>query len=243
MAYIEVAGTDTYHEVHGAGDAVLLLHGGFCSIETMRAQIDDLARDHTVHAPERRGHGRTADDGQPFDYQRMTDETIAYMDASGLRAADVVGFSDGAIIGLLLARDHGKRVRSLTAISGNLSPQGIVPRERQAAAFGEAALAALFHDYDRLSPDGPDNRPDVFRRMMELWGSPDIPADSLAAVGCPVLVMAADRDVVSVEHTVAIRDAIPGARLCIVPGATHMLLDERPGVVAAAVRSLLGDRP
>ena len=45
--------------------------------------------------------------------------------------------------------------------------------------------------------------------------------DSLAAIACPVLVMAADRDAISIEHTVAIRDAIPGARLCIVPGATH----------------------
>ena len=244
VPYLDAGDARIYYEVHGKGEPVLLVHGGFCSIETMRTQIDDLATSREVHAPERPGHGRTADDGEPFAYERMAGQTIAYMDAVDLAAADVIGFSDGAIIGLLLARDHPSRVRSLTAISGNLNTSGFVPEQEADVAFGEAALSALFADYDRLSPDGPERRPDVFRRMAEMWGSqPEIAPDSLAAITCPVLVMAADRDAISIEHTVAIRDAIPGARLCIVPGATHMLLGERPELVAVALHEFLSERP
>ena len=244
MPYLDAGDARIYYEVHGKGEPVLLVHGGFCSIETMRTQIDDLATSREVHAPERPGHGRTADDGEPFAYERMAGQTIAYMDAVDLAAADVIGFSDGAIIGLLLARDHPSRVRSLTAISGNLNTSGFVPEQEADVAFGEAALSALFADYDRLSPDGPERRPDAFRRMAEMWGSqPEIAPDSLAAITCPVLVMAADRDAISIEHTVAIRDAIPGARLCIVPGATHMLLGERPELVAVALHEFLSERP
>jgi pimeloyl-ACP methyl ester carboxylesterase len=80
--------------------------------------------------------------------------------------------------------------------------------------------------------------------MGEMWGSqPDIAPESLSAITCPVLVMAADRDAISIDHTVAIRDAIPGARLCIVPGATHMLLGERPELVSAALHGFLSERP
>ena len=244
MPYLDAGHARIYYEVHGKGEPVLFLHGGFCSIETMRAQIADMATSREVHAPERPGHGRTADDGEPFDYERMARQAIAYMHAAGLDTADVIGFSDGAIIGLLLARDHPLKVRSLTAISGNLNTSGFVPEQEAEVAFGEAALSALFADYDRLSPDGPERRPDVFRRMAEMWGSqPDITPDSLAAIACPVLVMAADRDAISIEHTVAIRDAIPGARLCIVPGATHMLLGERPELVSAALHGFLSERP
>jgi pimeloyl-ACP methyl ester carboxylesterase len=244
VPYLDSGDARIYYEVHGQGEPVLLVHGGFCSIETMRAQIDDLATMREVHAPERPGHGRTADDGEPFAYERMADQTIAYMDAAGLVEADVIGFSDGAIIGLLLARDHPRRVRSLTAISGNLNTSGFVPEQQMEIAFGEAALSALFADYDRLSPDGSERRPDVFRRMGEMWGSqPDIAPESLPAITCPVLVMAADRDAISIDHTVAIRDAIPGARLCIVPGATHMLLGERPELVSAALHGFLSERP
>lgn len=243
MPYLDLDGTAVYHEVHGAGDPMLLLHGGFCSIETMRAQISDLAQRYTVHAPERRGHGRTADDGLPFDYARMAEETVSYLDAVGLQTVDVVGFSDGAIIGILLARDHPDRVRSLTAISGNLDTSAFVPDDRIAEAFSESAVAALFADYDRLSPDGPQRRAAVWERMQAMWAQqPDISWDSLSAIRCPTLVMAADRDVISIEHTVAIRDAIPISRLCIVPGATHMLLVERPQIVASALLSFLAER-
>ena len=127
VPYLDVAGAQIYHEVHGAGGPVLLLHGGFCSIETMRLQIADLSLGYAVHAPERAGHGRTADHGEPFDYERMAEETVAYLDAVGLERVDILGFSDGAIIGILLARDHPDRVRSLTAISGNLTASDSAP--------------------------------------------------------------------------------------------------------------------
>jgi len=173
----------------------------------------------------------------------MTEETVAYLDAAGLGRVDVVGFSDGAIIGILLARDHPDRVRSLTAISGNLNTSGFVPDDEAEVAFGEAAVSALFADYDRLSPDGAESRPAVWRRMVEMWnGQPDIDPASLSAITCPVLVMAADRDVISIEHSVVIRDAIPAAKLCVVPGATHMLLAERPEIVASVLSGFLAER-
>jgi pimeloyl-ACP methyl ester carboxylesterase len=243
MPHIEAGERRMYHELHGTGDPLVLLHGGFCSIETMRLQIEDLSRDRAVYAPERPGHGRTADDGEPFTYERMAAGTIDYMDAAGVERADLVGFSDGAVIGLLLARDHPDRVRSLAAISGNLSPAGSVPPDEAAAAFGDEALAALFADYDRLSPDGPEHRQAVWERVALMWDTqPDIDPASLGRIRCPVLVMAADRDVISLGHTVSIRDAIPGARLCVVPGATHMLLAQRPDVVSAGLRGLLLER-
>lgn len=246
VPYLDVEGARIYHEVHGTGDPVLLLHGGFCSIETMRPQIADLAARYAVHAPERPGHGRTADHGQPFGYERMAEETVAYLDAAGLARVDLVGFSDGADIAILLARDHPARVRSLTAISGNLtaSDSAFVPDDEGELAFGESALSELFADYDRLSPDGPEHRQAVWERIRVMWaGQPDIPEDSLSGIGCPTMVMVADRDVIAISHAVAVRDAIPGARLCVIPGATHMLLLERPEIVAAAVGGFLAERP
>lgn len=245
VPYLDVAGAQIYHEVHGTGDPVLLLHGGFCSIETMRPQIADLAVRYAVYAPERPGHGRTADHGEPFGYERMAEETVAYLDAAELERVDLVGFSDGANIGILLARDHPDRVRSLTAISGNLSASdsAFVSRDEAASAFGESAVAALFADYDRLSPDGPEHRQVVWGRIQAMWADQrDIPEQSLSSIGCPTMVMVADHDVIAIPHAVAIRDAIPGARLCVIPGATHMLLLERPEIVDAVVGGFLAER-
>jgi pimeloyl-ACP methyl ester carboxylesterase len=243
VAYLDVGGVPTYHEVHGAGEPVVLLHGGFCSIETVRPQIAGLEKQFTVYAPERRGHGRSPDDGQPFDYGRMVAETLCYLDSVGLSTVDVVGFSDGAIIGILLARDHPARVRSLVAISANLDTSGFVSDDEAEAAFSDTDVAALLADYDRLSPDGSGQRPSVWERMVRMWDDqPDISPESLSAVSCPTLIMAADRDVIALDHTLRIRDAIAGARLCVVPGATHMLLAQRPEIVNAALLGLLTER-
>ena len=122
MPYVDLTGIASYYEQHGAGDPVLLLHGGFCSVETWQPQIESLAPHYWVHVPERPGHGRTPDRDGPATFEAMVADTLAYLDAFDLASVHVVGFSDGAIIGLMLAMHHPDRVRSLVSISANLDP-------------------------------------------------------------------------------------------------------------------------
>ena len=106
MTYLRINDVDLYSEVDGTGDPVLLLHGGFCSVEHLRAQSDALVADYQVFAFERPGHGRSADIDEDFNYTRGVADTLAYLDAHGIESVTVIGYSDGAIIGLLLALEH-----------------------------------------------------------------------------------------------------------------------------------------
>ncbi|WP_405111638.1 alpha/beta hydrolase [Micromonospora sp. NBC_01405] len=242
MGYLRIGDVDLYSEVAGEGDPVLLLHGGFCSLESMRAQSDALVPDHRVFAFERPGHGRSADIDGEYGYARGVADTLAYLDAVGLESAHVVGYSDGAIIGLLLALDHPARVRSLTAISANLDP----------SAFTDAAcpvLDALEREpgpdveqmhYERLSPDGPEHADVVLAKLFRLWRSePHIDPAELARIAAPVLVMSGDRDTIPPGHSLLIAASIPGAQLCIVPGTTHGLVAERAELIGALIRSFV----
>lgn len=238
MPIVDVRGVPSYHEIAGAGEPLLLLHGGFCSLETMRTLGEDLATSYAVHAPERPGHGRTPDREGPFGYDDGVLDTLAYLDAVGLDRVHVVGFSDGAIIGLLLALEHPDRVHSLVAISANLDPDCFVP-DGEAGPDGRAEPDRERRDYEELSPDGPGHVDVVLEKLGTMWTSePHIPADSLAAIACPTLVVAGDRDVIALDHTRTIARGIPGARLAILPGS-HLLVGERPAVVAALVRDFL----
>ena len=255
MPYAELNDISTYYEQHGAGEPVLLLHGGFCSLETWQAQIDALAPSFRVHAPERPGQGRTADRDGPFTYAAMVTDTLAYLDHAGLGSAHVVGFSDGAIIGLILAADHPARVRSLVAISGNLDPDCLVPGEPVAEAPGveeqaqvdgaddeeeDEEWAAVRAAYDRLSPDGPGHGEVVLEKLMTLWTTePRIDPADLAAITAPTLVLAGDGDSIPTPHTELIARSIPGARLVIVPDAGHMVMQQRPDAVNDAVTGFL----
>jgi len=232
-----------YHEVHGTGEPVLLLHGGFCSLEMMRPQLEALAAEYTVYAPERPGHGRTADRPGPFGYAQSVDDTVAYLDAVGLDSVHVVGFSDGAIIGLLLALQHPGRIRSLVSISGNLDPTGFV--ENSSDENNQTPDAAPEPDrtrefYDLLSPDGPEHGDVVVDKLMTLWTTePSIAPADLATVSVPTLVMAGDHDVIKLEHSALIATSIPRGELCIVPGAGHGLIESRGEFVTFAVQQFL----
>lgn len=247
MPYVQLDDISAYYEVHGDGAPVLLLHGGYCSIETMQPQIDLLAATYQVHAPERPGQGRTADREGPITFEGMVGDTLAYMDALAVPDAHLIGFSDGAITGLLLARDHPDRVRSLVAISGNLDPGGFVEDDDDstaAEADDPEELSPFREAYNRLSPDGPEHGDVVLEKLVTMWHSePQIEAGSLSVIGVPTLVMAGQHDSIRIEHTLEIAGAIPGAQLAIVPGASHMVMEERPGLVNLMISEFLASVP
>jgi pimeloyl-ACP methyl ester carboxylesterase len=233
--YVDLGDVTCYAEVHGSGDPLLLLHGGFCSIETWAGQLPALAEHYEVHAPERPGNGRTADRPGPVSFDHMVRDTLAYLDAAGIDSAHVVGFSDGAITGLLLALEHPERVRSLVSISANLDPSIFDETtddedgDEHVSAPGESDLRAA---YARLSPDGPEHADVVLDKLLQMWRSePDIPVASLARITAPTLVVAGDRDSIPTHHTVDIALGIPGAALCIVPNAGHMVIEQHPELV------------
>ncbi len=241
---IGVNGIACYHEDVGTGEPVLLLHGGFCSIETMRAQVDALSQRYRVLAPERPGHGRSPDREAPITYDGIVSDTVAYLDERGIDRCHVIGFSDGAIAGYLLALRHPSRVRSLVAISGNLDPSVFVPPEQMARAMPEAAFAALAHEYDLLSPDGSAHREEIIGKVMRMWREePHIDPRELAAVTAPTLIMAGDHDVIRTDHTILISSAIQGSQLCIVPNASHMVMLDRPELVNLVLQGFLAELP
>ncbi|WP_367254376.1 alpha/beta fold hydrolase [uncultured Phenylobacterium sp.] len=102
-----------------------MLHGGTAYLETMHWQIEALAKDHLVIAPDSRGHGRSTDAAGPLHYARMAEDMIELMDRLRIRKADIVGWSDGGIIGLHLAIHHPDRVGRLVTIGTNFDLTGI----------------------------------------------------------------------------------------------------------------------
>ncbi len=240
MSVVEVAGVPTYYERHGSGDPLLLLHGGFCSVETFAGMIPGLAASFEVFAPERIAHGRTPDTAAPLSYEAMAAETLGFMNALGIPAADVVGFSDGGNVGLLLATGSPSRVRRLVCISGNFSQDGTAAPAPGSRGDLRPLVVSLEEAYRRLSPDGPGHLEDVQDKTLRMWGSwPGIPTSVLGTIAAPTLVLCADADIVTPEHTLALFRSIPGAELGTVPGTSHNLIQESPALVTAMILDFL----
>src|SRR5579871_6150860 len=129
--YADVRGLHMYYEIRGQGRPVVLLHGGLATLSgTFGPQLGPLSEGHRVIAPEQMGHGHTKDADRPFRYQDMAEDTAALLARLKVTQADVVGWSDGGTIGLLLAAHHPQLVRKLAVSGANFRPDGLDPGSR-----------------------------------------------------------------------------------------------------------------
>ena len=233
-SYLVVKGSRIYFETYGGGEPLLLLHGGFGTIEDFASQIPEFAKHFTVVAFERPGHGHTADTSGPFRYVEMAELTAAVAEALKLGPCSLLGWSDGGIVSLLVAISRPDLVRSLVCVGASFNTEYFDAEKRRALekwtpeAF-RRDLPAMASRFDSTSPDGPSHFPSIFEKTKNLWLSePNLRRDELARIDARTLVMAGDKDVVPAEHTLELFLAIKNAELCIVPGATHWLLSEKP---------------
>jgi pimeloyl-ACP methyl ester carboxylesterase len=244
--YADVNGLRTYYEIHGNpdGDPLLLLHGGFGNANNFHGMRPALAEHYQLIVPERRGHGHTPDLPGPITYDNMAEDTIAFMAAIGLERAHLVGWSDGAMVGLLVALQAPERVSKLAFLSQhvNLAGRRIAGESASTGWTVDTVPPAIKRSYEKRSPDGPEHFPVVFEKMMRLFGEePELPIERLAEVRCPTLIAAADVDILSLEHAVAQFSTIPNAQLAIVPDASHSFPMDKPELTAKLVLDFLRD--
>ena len=242
-AYVDAGSVRTYYEVHGSGDPLVLLHGGFCPVETLDGLTPVLAERYTVYTPERRGHGRTADVDGPITYAAMAADTIAFLDAVGLSGAHLVGWSDGAVVALLVARERPDLADKLVLIGQPVNVDGLPEQMRAVLSRGlsKQMLPPMLEGlYAATSPDGPQHFDVVAEKLFALYKvEPDIALDELAGVTAPTLVMIGDDDLCTVEHAEAVRRALPVAQLAVVPGASHSFPMDKPGLTSVIVLDFL----
>ncbi len=241
-SYVAANGVRTYYEVDGEGEPLLLLHGGTAPIETFAAQRAALAPHYRCYLPERRGHGRTPGVAGPLTYEIMTDDTVAFMAAMGIARAHIVGWSDGGIIGMIMAMRRPDLVRTLVSIGGNFHYDGLTTefRESMLAWTPETFFQPLVELHGRMSPDGPEGFRVMLKKVVEnaTTGPTLTPAD-LAKIAAPTLVLAGDDDCCTLEHTIELYRSVPNAQLCIVPGASHTVLLEKPDLTNRVILDFL----
>jgi pimeloyl-ACP methyl ester carboxylesterase len=244
--YVDVNGVKLYFEVYGQGQPLLLLHGGLGSIGGFSGIIPELARHFRVYACDRRGHGRSSDNGEPFSYLDMAEETVGFMDAIHIRQAAMLGFSDGGTLAYHIAIRHPDRIAKLIAVGANARLDGLAIRpEKYRTMLNPAEPAAWVRamepEYARLSP-----RPDYklyLQRTRDLWTGDSYPTrESFNAISLPVLLVAGDRDAVRIEHIVDLYRSLKQAQLCVLPNCDHFIPEKRASWLNAIVVEYLGKR-
>jgi pimeloyl-ACP methyl ester carboxylesterase len=238
--YIEVDGVRTWYDERGNGEPLVLLHGGLSDSRDFTGNLDALADRFRLLLPDRRAHGRTPDVDGPITHELLKRDTVAFIDAVVGGPADVVGYSDGATIALLVALARPELVRRLVLISGGFHPSGWIALPQEGAQMPPQ----LVQRYGEVSPDGIEHHPVVVAKVARAaHEDPGLEAGELGRVGSRTLVMTADDDLVHLEHSIALYRGIPDAELAVVPGTSHTLLLEKPELCTRLVADFLTADP
>ncbi len=213
--YYNIRGFRMYAEIYGQGQPVLIIHGNGGSIANFFKQIPYFSKKYKVIIADSRAQGKSADPGDSLTYEMMADDYAALLDTLKIDAANVIGWSDGGINGLLLAIRHPAKVNKLAITGANLRPDS--------TAVPQAIWDMVTPAYNELKNKVNKNAGEKtgFKLLSLLTQQPHIPLTDLQKIQCPALVIGGDHDVIKEEHTMEIFKHIYNAYLWILPNSGH----------------------
>jgi pimeloyl-ACP methyl ester carboxylesterase len=242
----EPAGTRVYWEEFGKADGppVVVLPAGLCTITVMGGQIEPLASSYRVIAIDSRGNGKSSNAAPVLTYEMMSDDVVGVMDTLKIDRADIVGWSDGGNLGLDLARRYPDRIRRVVAFGANHTPPPDGADPVQVSEFKDAKpdaamLWPLRRMYETSSPT-PGKWPEFFEQERTMvFSQPNWSLEQLATIRARVLLINGEHDLVLLPYATEMKNAIPGARLEIIPGGTHEVPLGDPDAVNPIMLSFL----
>lgn len=238
-----VDGADIWYASFGEGRAVVLLHGGMGSSDNWAYLVPELVeRGFNVVTIDSRGQGRSTRDDGPYSYHQMAADVRAVMDNLGLARAGVVGWSDGAVTGLMLADETPERVERLFFFACNVDSSGSKPFA-MTAVIGRM-LAHQRREFAALSKT-PSEFDRVFAAVTEMQSTqPEYTAEALSRIEVPIMVVLGERDeFIRRDHLEYLARTLPDATFRVLPGVSHFAPLQQPGVFNAAVLEFLDCEP
>ncbi|MGO4884979.1 MAG: alpha/beta fold hydrolase [Bryobacteraceae bacterium] len=238
--YAPVNGLSLYYEIHGAGEPLILLHGGLGSTGMFAGILPALTRDRKAIAADLQAHGRTADIDRPFSYEAMADDIAGLVKYLGIAKAGVMGYSLGAAVALRMAIQYPGMVDKLAIVSTTFKRDGWYPEILSGMAQMGAGAAEMmkqtpiYQTYARIAPR-PADWPMLLTKAGDLLRKDFDWSNEVAGIAAPTLLVFGDADAIRPAHMVeffallggGLKDAgwdgsgMSRARLAILPGLTH----------------------
>ncbi len=264
MPFVRSSGHDIYYERHGAGPALLFLHGAGSNAATWWQQLPVFMQRFTCITMDIRCFGRSVAPLEAFEMRGLVDDCIAVLDALSIARVAVIGQSLGGMLGLRLALWHPQRI---AAYIGTDTPMGIdhagmretlARRQQTHSAVSieqrslgawflqqRPALAALYAQINHFNPSAYRFTPEQWRAAMSQLLNPAalIPMDGLRAVACPTLFVVGSEDpLVSVAVMQEVQALIAGSEVTVIDAAGHSAYFEKPDEFNRRVQDFIDRR-
>lgn len=244
--YFTIFDTKIYYEEYGDGPVLILLQGGSGSIKDFEKCIPELSKHYRIIAPDTPGQGRS-ELADSLSYPLLAEYMSQFIDSLKLDDAYIMGWSDGGIVGLLLAEKRPDKVRKVLASGVNYGLKGAVPSDKDLSTVKPEPLdewqkknRKWIEEYTRTLPrDWRKFRND----LNKMWYAEEYFSKSvLERINVPVMITMGDHDNITLEHGLEIHRLIKNSQFCVLPNTTHAVFIERPELITRIAMDFFVDR-
>ena len=239
--YAPINGIRIWYATFGKGEPVLFVHGGLANADWWGNQVRALKGKYRVIVMDSRGHGRTTRNAQGYSYDLMASDVLGLMDYLHLKKVALIGWSDGAIVGLDIAMKHPERLTKLFAFAANYDPAGVADASKSPIATEFIRRSGI--DYARLSPT-PKDYAQFSDAIQKMWArEPHWTKSDLSKIAVPTWIVDSDHDeMITHDQPRTMADWVPNAGLLILPDASHFGFVQQPREFNSAIEEFLKSR-
>jgi pimeloyl-ACP methyl ester carboxylesterase len=236
--YITIHGAKIYYEEYGEGEPLLLIHGNNGSIKSMENQIEYFKKKYRIIIADNRGQGKSELKTDSLTYVQITEDWEGLVNHLKLDSINIVGYSDGGIIGLKMGISGKSKIKKIVAMGANLRPDSTAVHSW-----------AIKHDLksmkmitSKIKEKDTTQNWELQKQLLQiLLVQPNIQTKDLSKIKAKVLIMAGDEDITKNKHSLEMYENIPNAQLCIMPGETHYTPESNPKLFNEIVNRFLSE--
>lgn len=223
--FIEINSAKIYYEEYGEGEPLLLIHGCGADIKSMENQIDYFKNKFRIIVADSRGQGKSELKTDSLTYNQITKDWEGLVKHLKLDSINIVGWSDGGIIGLKMGINNNVKIKKIITMGANLRPDTTAVN-----SWAPKSVKENLDEAKKMIAKGDKSKDWNLEKQLDqlLYYQPNISHSDLQKVNAAVLVINGDKDIIKNEHAVEIFENLPHAQLCIMPGETHYTPGSNP---------------
>ncbi|MCK5075856.1 MAG: alpha/beta hydrolase [Calditrichia bacterium] len=243
--YAEINKVKLYYEIYGKGEPLLFLHGGLSSSKDFENCIPGFSKHYRTIFVDRRGHGKSYDNNEPYSYAGMGDNMKTFLDYLKIDSVNVIGWSDGGVVGYHLAAKYPSKVKKLIAVGANYLVEGLTDetinwiKTQLNIEKISNSIPNLEEEYKKFNPQ-PKNFKNFLEQSQKMWlNDPYIPKKDFEKINIPVLLVAGDNDGITLEHMTEMYKILKNSQLCILPNTSHFVFSEKQELITTIALKFL----
>lgn len=233
--YLTIKDTKVYYEEYGKGTPLLLIHGAFGGIIHFKNIIPLLSKKYRIIITDAPGLGRSEYAKNKLSYNLLAEYQSEIINTLKLDSLYVLGWSDGAVTGLILAKNRPDKVKKLIISGANYKANGAKNLEELKnwtdTSWIEQNWPNWVKYYKNTAPKNNDWKRYI-NEIKDMWFQEQyFPKSDLESIKIPTLITYGDNDMYTLEHGIEIHNAIKKSQFCVIPNCSHDVFEEKPELI------------